>query len=308
MSKPFRGVFTIPPTPFAEDGSVDVASLRRCVEFSVETGAHGIVAPVNASEFYSLADDERRLVAETVIQAADHRLPVVIGVTGLSPQHAVALAVHAEKNGADAVIAMPPFGRQASMPEIEAYYQALGAAVRIPIFIQDYGPPGTPMSPEFMARLAREIEHVDYIKEETIPPGHAVTAVLKAAGDACKGVMGGMGGRYLIDEHRRGACGAMPACHTNDILVRLWDLLEARRERQARDLFNRLLPLLNLEFIFGVAMYKEVLFRRGIIASTTMRIPARRTLDEYDHQELDAVLADMADLFTVHPPKARRKR
>jgi len=98
----------------------------------------------------------------------------------------------------------------------------------------------------------------------------------------------------------------MPACHTNDILVRLWELLEAKKERQARDLFNRLLPLLNLEFIFGVAMYKEVLFRRGIIASTAMRVPARRSLDEYDHKELDAVLADMADLFTVHPPRAGR--
>lgn len=306
MAKSFRGVFTIPPTPFKDDGSIDVPSLCRCVEFCIETGAHGIVTPVNASEFYTLADDERQLVAETVVKAASGRAAVVIGVTGLSPQHAVRLARHAESIGADAVIAMPPFGRQAGMAEVEQYYRALGAAVNIPIFIQNYMPPGTPMSPEFLARMVKEVKNIKYIKEETVPPGQAVTAVLRSAGVACKGVMGGMGGRYLLDEYRRGACGTMPACHINDLHVHLWGLLESHEERQARELFNRLLPLLNLEFIFGVAMYKEVLYRRGIISTTVMRIPARRALDEYDHQELDAVLADVADLFTVHPPKRRK--
>ena len=50
----FRGVFAIPPTPFDDAGNVDEASLRRCVDFCVEAGAHGIVAPVNASESIAL--------------------------------------------------------------------------------------------------------------------------------------------------------------------------------------------------------------------------------------------------------------
>ena len=55
----WRGVFTIPVTPFHESGSIDWDSLRRCVEFCIEAGAHGIVMPVNASEFFTLTDDER---------------------------------------------------------------------------------------------------------------------------------------------------------------------------------------------------------------------------------------------------------
>ena len=70
----FRGVFAIPCTPFAEDGGVDWDSLRREVEFCLAAGAHGIVAPVNASEFTSLSDEERRRVVETAAQVVDRRM------------------------------------------------------------------------------------------------------------------------------------------------------------------------------------------------------------------------------------------
>jgi dihydrodipicolinate synthase/N-acetylneuraminate lyase len=64
---PFRGVFTIPCTPFTEPGGLDENSLRREIEFCIECGAHGLVAPVNASEFTSLSDEERQRVVEIVV-------------------------------------------------------------------------------------------------------------------------------------------------------------------------------------------------------------------------------------------------
>ncbi len=45
-----RGVYSIPVTPFHENGKLDLDSLRKCIEFCLEKGAHGIVMPVNASE------------------------------------------------------------------------------------------------------------------------------------------------------------------------------------------------------------------------------------------------------------------
>ena len=54
-----RGVYSIPVTPFHEDGKLDIESLRKCIEFCLEKGAHGIVMPVNASEVSTLTDEER---------------------------------------------------------------------------------------------------------------------------------------------------------------------------------------------------------------------------------------------------------
>ena len=79
MAERWRGIFTILLTPFHEDRSLDEESLRREVDFVIAAGARGIVTPVNTSEFFLLADDERRRLAEVVIDQARGRVPVVIG-------------------------------------------------------------------------------------------------------------------------------------------------------------------------------------------------------------------------------------
>jgi len=302
MQQPWRGIFTIPCTPFTDTGALDVESLRREVEFCVAAGAHGIVAPVNASEFWTLSDDERRTVAEVIVKVVGQRAPTVIGVAGGAASVAVGFARHAQLIGADAVIAMPPHVRVAPPAAVFDYYRALSEAVEIPIFIQNHdAPAGTRMSPEFVARLVKELEHVEYVKEETFPAGHAIEAEIALCGPRLKGVMGGIAGRYLMDEYRRGACGTMPACEATDVHVQVWDALDSGQGRLARDLFIRLLPLLNYEGLMP-GVYKAVLKRRGVIASDYLRSHAGNPLDAGDHQELTAIFDDMRDLFRLAPP------
>src|SRR5262249_31636259 len=57
VTERWHGVFTILLTPFTEDGALDEDSLRREADFVCACGAHGLVTPVNSSEFYLLADD-----------------------------------------------------------------------------------------------------------------------------------------------------------------------------------------------------------------------------------------------------------
>ena len=57
--------------------------------------------------------------------------------------------------------------------------------------------------------------------------------------------------------------------------------------------------MLNMEALFGAALYKEVLRRRGVIASATMRGYKSSSLDALDHRELDVLMAGVEDLFTV---------
>ena len=124
-------------------------------------------------------------------------------------------------------MAMPPHILHADADGCFEYYAALNANLDIPLCIQNHlGPVGTPMSSHLLARMCRELEHVEYIKEETMPEPRQISATIAAAGDACKGVFGGQGGVYLLDEYRRGSCGNMPACQATDVQVAIWDLLE----------------------------------------------------------------------------------
>jgi dihydrodipicolinate synthase/N-acetylneuraminate lyase len=162
-----------------------------------------------------------------------------------------------------------------------------------------------------MIRLLKEVPSIQYLKEESMPPGHVITAVLEGAGDACKGVMGvmgGIGGRYVMDEYRRGSCGTMPGCQITDAAVALWDALERGGKDdqgnqivtdEARDVYQQILPAITFESLYGAGAYKAILYKRGVIAGTTMRIPARRVMDRLDFEEMDIILDRLSPLLSL---------
>ena len=89
----------------------------------------------------------------------------------------------------------------------------------------------------------------------------------------------------------------MPACQATDVQVAIWDRLEQGDQAGARRIFNQLLPLINYERLYGVAVYKEVLKRRGIFTTDLSRAPGKY-LDEMDLAELDAILETVEPLFS----------
>ena len=299
MSQSWSGIFPIILTPFTKGGEMDAGSLAKVVGFNIEAGARGLVGPAMASEFATLSDDERRKWIEVVVGEAGRQVPVIASVTSGHTLPAVALGRFAQEVGADGLMAMPPHIVHPDAEGCYSYYEALSAAVDIPICIQNHDAPmGTPMSSELLARMCEEISHVEYIKEEALPEPRRISLTRAAAGSACKGIFGGQGAIYLLDEYRRGAAGNMPCCHTTDVLVRIWDSLEAGDETAARTLFNQILPLINFERLLSMAVYKEVMFRRGIIATPVVRMPGG-SLDRQDMAELDSILAGVEPLFSI---------
>ncbi|MBI4279709.1 MAG: dihydrodipicolinate synthase family protein [Armatimonadetes bacterium] len=105
----WRGVFAVLVTPFTDDQSIDVESLRRQIRFCVACGVQAVVGPVVASEFFTLSDDERRLFYRVTVAELGSKIPYVAGVSGTSGPHAAELALAAAGAGADAILAMPPY-------------------------------------------------------------------------------------------------------------------------------------------------------------------------------------------------------
>ena len=295
--KQFRGIFAIPPTPFNPDETLDSKGLDSILNFTVDAGAHGIVMPVMASEYQALDDGERHVIAERAVAISNGRIPVVVGVTGVSTSHTIALSRHAQDTGADAVIAMPPHGRAPSRDEAIKFFDDLGRALSIPVFNQNHNL-GYGMDAETIVKVMRNSPNVDYLKEETTYAGQVTTQVIENAGDACKGVMGGTSGRWITAEFNRGQCGNMPASHMADVLSAIWNKLEAGDLDGGRADHNRVLPLISFENVYGVEAFKEVLVRRGVIESATVRSPGRHGMDRHDLKELDRLLAAISDLMT----------
>jgi dihydrodipicolinate synthase/N-acetylneuraminate lyase len=300
MSKPFRGVFTIPATPFDESGQIDEGDLRRVVDFCVGCGAHGIVYPVNASHFSTLSDEERVRASRIVTEQTAGRIPVMIGVAGVSREHAAMFAREAAAMRADSVIAMTPYVSKINNPDLVVdYYRAISDAAGIPVCIQNHSV-GSDLPVGVMARVLHEVEHVEYVKEETFPATHKLTQLLDIAGPKLKGVFGGSGGRYLLLEHPRGVCGQMPGCHITDVVVRLWNALDGGDMAEAKRVFCLMGPIFALETQCPGKIYKEVLRRRGVIKYAGSRNQAPDVMDRYDESALDDILDDLQALFTWH--------
>jgi 4-hydroxy-tetrahydrodipicolinate synthase len=213
-------------------------------------------------------------------------IPVIANCAAVNTPLAVSYARYMEEVGADALMAMPPYIHKPDFPYIYSYYKAISDAVSIPIWIQNAGLAA--LSPDEIVKLCTEIEHVSWIKEEVMPPTHSISALMAKSCPAIHGVMGGAGGRYLITERARGSKGVIHACEFCDLIQRIYDLLDAGQQAEGEELFDRLLPSLDLEGLMGMAYAKEIMIRRGVFSNNRIRSHSR-PLDAEDMREIDRV-------------------
>ena len=81
FARPYRGVFPVVPTIFQEDGTLDLDGQRRCVDFMIDAGSHGLCILANFSEQFVLSDEERVVVMEAVLSHVAGRVPVIVTTT-----------------------------------------------------------------------------------------------------------------------------------------------------------------------------------------------------------------------------------
>src|SRR5213594_3515359 len=117
-----RGVFPILVTPFDGHAQVDEDSLRRLVEFNLAAGVHGLGVALG-SEVFKLSEAEREQVTRIVVDQVGGRVPVVINTGAAGTDLAVFYSQTAERNGADALMIMPPAFMPAGPDEIREYFR-----------------------------------------------------------------------------------------------------------------------------------------------------------------------------------------
>jgi len=288
-----EGVYSVLPTPFTASGDVDEASLRRVVDLFIGAGVNGVTALGVTGEVARLDDGERRRVLEVVAAHVDGRIGVVAGTSAEGTRTCIQYSRHAREAGATAVMVSPPRMPKLNSEAVVRHFTALAGAVDIDIVVQDYPPiSGYAMEPALLARIAREIPRARTIKLEDPPTPYKTSRILEASGDLEVRIFGGLGGVFLLEELLAGATGAMTGFAFPEILVQVVGLFRSGRLDEAADAFYRAVPLMRFEFQegIGMAIRKEVLHRRGALASPATRPPAA-PLDDATRAALDRVLA-----------------
>jgi len=270
---PYQGLWGVLATPFDEGLAVDVTSLRSEVESFVADGCDGLVALGVFGEASALSADEADEVANVVASATD--LPYVLGLSERDPDAVVAQArrlLAAVPRSPVALMAQISDGDPAmAAAALRGLYEATG----IGILLQDYPVvSGITVSDEQVVTIVESCPFVVGVKSETPPTSVAIAHLAPRLGVP---VFGGLGGVGLLDELAAGSAGAMTGFSHPAVLAAV---LAAHRDGgfvAARDVWAPWLPLANFEgqLRVGLAIRKEVLRRRGVIASGRVRPPAR---------------------------------
>jgi len=163
----WRGYWAACPTPFAADHSYDADAHRALLEWYVGEGLHGVLINGTTGEWFSQTPEERKLVAETAIDAVAGRMTVVIGCTAYTAREASEYARHAVAAGADGVESTAPPYVKPFDDEIVEYYRELGSATDAPVMVYNWvHGTAVDMTADLVLRLA-EIDTIVALKDST---------------------------------------------------------------------------------------------------------------------------------------------
>jgi 4-hydroxy-tetrahydrodipicolinate synthase len=292
-----KGVFVISLTPFDDRGEIDYPSLDRLIEFYLEQGAHGLTVLGMMGEAHKMTAAEAEALTRRFLARVAGRVPVVVGVSSASLVAMRQLSHLAMEQGAAGVMVAPIAGLRTD-DQLLGYYasvlDALGPAV--PVVYQDYPQStGVFLSVGVFNRMVRAFPQLVMLKMEDCPGLGKLSGVRRtAAQDGLRrvSILVGNGGFYFPQALARGADGVMTGFAYPDMLVRVYDRFVAGDRQGAEDLFDTFLPLVYYEQQpgYGLAVRKEILRRRGAIASALVRAPGA-SLTADDVLELDALMA-----------------
>lgn len=288
MTVPFRleGVYSVLPTVFHADGGLDLDGTAALARATRDAGVAGLTVLGVMGEAAELSEDERRAVLGCV-RAAAPALPLVVGVSGDSADVIAGRARDAATAGVSGLMVGP--SRSVGLAAaVEA-----AATAELPIVIQDYPlGSGVTVSVSDIATAAAGQPLVIGVKAEA-PPTSAAIAALRASSPGL-GLVGGLGGLFLIDELRAGANGVMTGFALPERLVaivRTYAMDPAEAER----IWERLLPLMRLEAFppLSLVARKEVWRLRGVIQSSWCRRAGAR-LDDRAREDVRLALTRVA--------------
>jgi 4-hydroxy-tetrahydrodipicolinate synthase len=151
-----RGLFAAIITPFDEEGRVDTDALAGLVRFQVSHGTEGLYPCGSTGLGPMLKVDERKRIAETVVNSAAGKIPVVVQVGCADTASTIELAKHAEKVGAYAVASLTPYYYKPGEAAVVRHFEAVSKSTGIPLLA--YNIPqftGNNLAPGTVASMAK---------------------------------------------------------------------------------------------------------------------------------------------------------
>ena len=162
-----RGCMIPIPTLFDDHLELNLSEMQRHIRWLIECGAQEgngyILAGAATGEFANMDAGERKALAAAVIEAADGKIPVVVGAQETNWRETREIALFAKEQGATAVQISPPYYYPPTDDDIYEYYQMASQELGIGIIVYHTWWMGYTMSFDVLDRLV-ELENIVSLK------------------------------------------------------------------------------------------------------------------------------------------------
>ncbi|UCD61248.1 MAG: 4-hydroxy-tetrahydrodipicolinate synthase [Flavobacteriaceae bacterium] len=153
-------------TPFNQDLSIDIAALRRIVNYCVNGNVDYLVILGTTGESVTLSSSEKQLVIDVVVQENAGRLPLVIGIGGNNTRLLAEELKQTSLEDFEAVLSVSPYYNKPTQEGIYRHYKTLAEASDKPLILYNVpGRTGSNIEPETVLRLAQDCTNIVGIKE-----------------------------------------------------------------------------------------------------------------------------------------------
>ncbi len=276
QNRTYSGIWPVAPTPFHDNGTLDLDGMRRVLDCMIDQGVDGICILANFSEQFLISDDERETLTRFSLEHLAGRVPVIVTCSHFATDIVVSRARRAKELGAAMIMLMPPYHGALLRGTADQTYEQFARAgdVGIPIMVQDAPLSGVELGVDLLARMAREIGMLKCFKIESTQAANKLRALIAAGGDAIEGPFDGEEGITLLADLDAGATGSMTSASIPDIIRPAITAYLGGDRAAAASVYARVLPFINHENrLCGFRAAKALMKEGGVIASDFCRHP-----------------------------------
>ena len=303
--KILRGSCPLVLTPFKDNEDLDLDALKVHIDWLIDKGAPGLFLAGSWGEYSQLSDDERRQVFETGLKHVAGRVPVFVGICGLgqTTRASVEFGRAAEGAGADGLMVkqylyIDASERHGKVPEVDIreglleYFGAMSRAVDIPIMLYNSVWGTVAASPEAQAELTSR-GYIQYVKECTgIVTMQQTIGLVGDRLSVFNGMEDSAFPAFVLGS--TGWCSGTSSV-IPELCIKLFDLVQEGRIKEARDLWLRIVPLtVFLESGKGIQLMKYASKLQGIPIGTARK--SRASLTQAEKQKMERMLKEL-DVF-----------
>lgn len=282
-----KGIIGVINTPFSEDDKIDVESLNRYVENSINNKVVGFLVLGLAAEVNKLSVDDKILIVDTVIKKVNKRVPVICGTTASSQKERINLIKEFSNLGCDGILVNIPYENEVSYISDVRELSANTAGF---MMLQDWDFHGYGIPINIITRLFNELENFKCLKIEVVPAGVKYSQVRKATNGRLH-LSGGWAGTQMIEALDRNVDAFMPTI-LHDVYGNIYSLHRNGKREEAKIIFNKLIPIISFShqhLDISIHFNKRLLFKQKIFSTANVRQPIL-SFDQYHERIADELI------------------